>query len=79
MASATVVAPDAATADAWATALVVLDTARARVLAREHDELKVVLIEQPAADRRVVWVEEALRASFVLQDSRKETVTVRYF
>lgn len=79
MAAATVVAPDAATADAWATAFIVLDPWRARLLAREHTELHVVLVEHAAADLQVIWVEEALRDAFAVPEHRLETTRVRYF
>ena len=68
-----------ATADAWATAFIVMDAWRARQIARDHDELHVVLIEQASAAMQVIWVEEFLRENFAVPESRVESVTVRYF
>jgi thiamine biosynthesis lipoprotein len=79
MASATVVAPDAATADAWATAFIVLDARQARALAQAHPELHVVLVEPAMADLQVIWVEEALRDDFTLPEDRLHATQVRYF
>jgi len=79
MASATVVAADAAVADAWATAFIVLNPERARRLAREHDELQVILIAPVVDGTQVIWVEEALREKFALKEGLTETVAVRYF
>ncbi|MCB1184018.1 FAD:protein FMN transferase [bacterium] len=61
VASATVIAPDATTADAWATALVVLPPDEARAVARAHPELQVILVAHPADGVQVIWVEEDLR------------------
>jgi thiamine biosynthesis lipoprotein len=79
MASATVIAPDATTADAWATAFVVMETWRARSIARDHDELHVVLVEQAAGNLQMIWVEEILRENFVLKEGLPETIKVIYF
>jgi thiamine biosynthesis lipoprotein len=79
MASATVIAADAATADAWATAFIVMDDQQALTLAKQHAELKVVLIEQAVDRIQVIWVEEALRGHFSLKQGLGETVQIRYF
>jgi len=79
MSSATVIAPDATTADAWATAFIVMDGQQARAVAAEHVELQVVLIEQAIENVQVIWVEEDLRKNFAVRDDLDEAVEVRYF
>ena len=79
MASATVIAADAATADAWATAFIVMDDQQALAVAQKHEELKVVLIEQVVDNIQVIWVEEALRGHFFIKQGLGETVQIRYF
>ncbi|MCP4573453.1 MAG: FAD:protein FMN transferase [bacterium] len=85
MASVTVIAADAATADAWATAFIVLGEQEARTVAAEHAELKVILIERVnkrsrVTDRsQVIWVEEILRGEFVLREGLDESIQVRFF
>jgi thiamine biosynthesis lipoprotein len=79
LSSVTVVADRAMTADAWATALFVAGPKQARQIAGDHDELTVVLLEPGADGTTTVWVEEALRKRFELEDSAKQHHTVRYF
>ncbi len=79
MASATVVASNAADADAWATAFIVMETGQALRVAEERRDLKVVLIEQAADHLQVIWVEEALRRNFMIKEGLEETVEVKYF
>jgi len=79
MASATVIAAEATSADAWATALIVATPDEARRLAKAHVELRVVLVEPVTAASQVIWVEEDLRADFVLRQDLPASITVRYF
>ncbi len=60
LSSATVVAAQAAPADAWSTALFVLGPAAARRVAASRDDIAAVLVS-PAPDRRdTLWVESPL-------------------
>jgi thiamine biosynthesis lipoprotein len=79
LASVTVVAPDAMTADAWATALFVLGPTAAKSLARARDDLAVVLVEPGEDGHSTIWVEEQLRPRFDLLPELAATQTVRYF
>ncbi len=79
MASATVIAADATSADAWATALVVAAPDAARRMAKAHTELQVVLVEPVEEGAQVIWVEEDLHADFALRSDLPVTITVRYF
>jgi thiamine biosynthesis lipoprotein len=76
LSSVTVVSDAAMSCDAWATALFVLGPDRARELARERDDMAVVLIE-PGQSGEVIWVEDVLRDRFRLADGVE--ATVRYF
>jgi thiamine biosynthesis lipoprotein len=86
--SATVLAPTAAEADAWDTALIVLGPAAARALATAHPELDVVLV-QPASTAATtasgtaavdtLWIEHTLRASLTLEDAAAPLFCVREF
>ena len=79
MASATVIAPDATHADAWATALIVLGAEEARRAAHEQPGIQAVLIEQSRDGRQVIWVEESLREKFMLREDLGDSVSIRYF
>jgi thiamine biosynthesis lipoprotein len=79
LASVTVVGDRAMPADAWATALFVLGPEDAKVVARQRDDLSVVLIE-PAVDGVFrIWVEESLRPRFSPGAGADEVVDVRFF
>jgi thiamine biosynthesis lipoprotein len=77
--SVTVVTSEAIVADAWATALFVLGPAEARRVASERDDLAVVLIEPGDDGTRTLWVEEPLRARFVVEERVAALYSVRYF
>jgi len=79
LASVTVVAERAMTADAWATALFVLGAEEARRIAKRRDDLSVVLIEPGADGAYTFWVEEDLRPHFELIDELKNSLPVRFF
>ena len=53
--SATVIAPTCATADAYATAFMVMGTARAQTLLKKHPELKAYLIYTDSNGRMQTW------------------------
>lgn len=74
----TVIAPTATEADAWGTALFVLGPAEARRLAREREDLEVLLI-QPGREKDTLWVEEQLRDSFELEEAAREFLSVTFF
>lgn len=57
----TVLAPRAVEADAWATALLVMGTERARRLLAEREDLTGILVQSARAGRHEVWVEDSLR------------------
>ncbi|HEU4364334.1 MAG TPA: FAD:protein FMN transferase, partial [Candidatus Krumholzibacteria bacterium] len=77
--SATVVAADAMTADAWSTALFVLGPEDARATARARNDVAAVLVEPRADGTTIIWIEEALRARFHREESLPPTHTTRYF
>jgi len=79
LSSVTVIAPRAALADAWATALFVLGAEDARRFAHERSDLSVVLIEPFENGKDIIWVEEQLRSRFVLEPTLEGTMVVRYF
>lgn len=58
--SATVIARDCATADAWATAFMVLGADRAKELLSEHNELEAYLISAAPDGSYVVWYSPSL-------------------
>jgi thiamine biosynthesis lipoprotein len=75
----TVVAPDAFAADAWDTPLFVLGPAEARRLAKERDDIAVVLVAPGRADSDTVFVENALKDRFALEPGQSERFVVIYF
>jgi thiamine biosynthesis lipoprotein len=79
LASVTVVADQAMVADAWATALFVLGPKEARRIARERDDLSVILIAPTENGGYIAWVEEALGSRFSVVDDLDFTLTVKYF
>ncbi len=79
LSSVTVVAADAMTADAWATALFVLGPEAARTTARANSEILAVLIEPAADGKTIIWVEESLRGRFDREASLPPSFTTRYF
>ena len=60
--SATVIARNCATADAWATAFMVLGEERAKALLAEHDELQAYLISAAPDGSYVVWYSPSLES-----------------
>jgi thiamine biosynthesis lipoprotein len=79
LASVTVVAAQAMTADAWSTALFVLGPAEARRVAHERADLAVILIEPGGDGEAIVWVEEQLRSRFKPATELETTLDVRFF
>ena len=79
LSSATVVAADAMTADAWSTALFVLGPEGARATARARNDVAAVLVEPRADGTTIIWIEEALRGRFHREESLPPTHTTRYF
>jgi thiamine biosynthesis lipoprotein len=76
--SVTVVAATALAADAWDTPLFVLGPAAARRMAKERDDIAVVLVA-PGAGVDTVWVESALRDRFTLEPAARRLFRVEYF
>ena len=79
LSSVTVVSGNAMTADAWATALFVLGPEQARRLARERDDLSVVLVEPRSDGPDVIWVEAALSDRVEAVDGVDRIATLRSF
>jgi thiamine biosynthesis lipoprotein len=79
LSSVTVVTYEATVADAWATALFVLGPEAARQIARERDDLAVILIEPRPNDKDIIWIEEPLRSRFEIRGELKAALTVRSF
>lgn len=77
--SVTIVAGDATTADAWATALFVEGPERARETARARSEFFAVLVEPQADGTTVIWVEEGLGDRFHREETLPATFVVRTF
>ncbi|MDR1005121.1 MAG: FAD:protein FMN transferase, partial [Prevotellaceae bacterium] len=63
--SATVVAPDCTTADAYATAFMVVGTERARQIAEAHPELEIYLIYADETGQNRVYYSKGLEAYFL--------------
>jgi thiamine biosynthesis lipoprotein len=79
LSSVTVVTSQAMVADAWATALFVLGPAAARQVARDREDLAVVLIEPRDNGKDIIWIEEQLRPRFELREECTATHTVHSF
>ena len=79
LSSVTIVAADAMTADAWATALFVLGPEAARATARARNDWAAVLIEPRANATTIIWVEEALRGRFTRLETLPPAFVVRFF
>jgi len=79
LSSVTIVAADAMTADAWATALFVLGPKEGRDLARARSDIEAVLIEPVADGTTIMWVEESLRDRFDREQSLPPSFVTRYF
>ena len=77
--SVTVVAADAMTADAWATALFVRGPEGARESARARSDILAVLVEPHADGTTTIWVEEDLRSRFHREESLPAAFIVRFF
>ena len=77
--SVTVVAANAMTADAWATALFVLGPSKAREIAAQRDDLAVVLVEPQSDGLTTVWVEEQLRDRVTIPPDLEATLRVQHF
>jgi thiamine biosynthesis lipoprotein len=79
LSSVTVVADRAIVADAWATALFVMGPEEARRVAKEREDLSVVLLEPTDNGEYTVWVEEQLRQRFSPADGLDAALTIKYF
>ena len=77
--SVTVVAATALECDSWDTPLFVLGPAAARRKAKERDGIAVVLVVPGIGGVDTVWVEEALRDRFVLDQEARALFHVAYF
>ncbi len=79
--SVTVMAPSAAEADAWSTAIFVLGPRTGLRLAAAREDISVVLVEpSPARHQRdIVWVEADLASRFTLGPNASELFEVRVF
>lgn len=77
--SVTVVAKDAMTADAWATALFVLGVDEAKRVAGERDDITVVLIEPVVDAHDIIWAELSLREKLSLAHGVSTAFVLRYF
>ena len=77
--SVTVVAPDAMTADAWATALFVLGPEKARAIAAAREDLGVVLVEPSSGEKTPVWIENTLREDVALPPAILPSLDIHYF
>jgi FAD:protein FMN transferase len=58
----TVLAPTAAEADAWATALLVMGTDEAKNIGSARKDLAIVLVQSASEGRRLVWAEKELQS-----------------
>jgi thiamine biosynthesis lipoprotein len=79
LSSVTIVAANAMTADAWATALFVLGPEAARATARAQGDWAAVLVEPRADGSTLIWVEEALRGRFDRAAELPISFEVRFF
>jgi thiamine biosynthesis lipoprotein len=79
LSSVTIVAANAMTADAWATALFVLGPEAARAIARAQGDWAAVLVEPRADGSTLIWVEEALRGRFDRAAELPISFEVRFF
>ena len=78
-ASVTVVGASAMTCDAWDTGLFVLGSAEARRIAKARDDISIILVEPSSDARFLIWVEESLRASIIIDHNTASLHDVRYF
>lgn len=77
--SVTVLAANARTADAWATALLAAGPREARRMARSRPELQVILVHSAPDGLREVWVENSLRTRFRLVRGQDDRFAVHWF
>jgi thiamine biosynthesis lipoprotein len=77
--SVTVVAGTAMDCDAWDTPLFVLGLSDAMRIAREREDISVILVAPSESGRDQVWVEKSLRADFELIPEASPWFEVRYF
>lgn len=75
----TVLAPDARTADAWATALLAAGPRQARRMAQSRPDLQVILVHSAHQGLREVWVETSLQERFRLVRGQSDRFAVRWF
>jgi hypothetical protein len=79
LASVTVLASSAMTADSASVALLGMGPADAKRMAREQADLSVILVERGADGIDTLWVESDLRGRFVLQSECGERLRVEYY
>jgi thiamine biosynthesis lipoprotein len=77
--SVTLVTRSAYTSDGWDTPLFVLGPAKARALARRHQDFDAVLVTPGPNGVDTVWVEATLKARFALEHAAQSMFTVVYF
>lgn len=75
----TVLAPTALEADAWATAFFVLGIENGKRIARERDDLTVILVQAARDGVHDVWVERELRTRFSVEPGMASTFSVHWF
>lgn len=63
--SSTVVAADCATADAWATALMVFSPAETQTLIMEHEELQALIVYRDSVGEQHIWSTDSLHKTIV--------------
>lgn len=77
--SVTVLARTAMEADAWSTALFVLGPGAARAKSKAHSELDAIFVTPGEGGVDTVWVEDALKDRFTLDDKAKELFRVAWY
>jgi FAD:protein FMN transferase len=75
----TVLAPTAAEADAWATALLVMGTDQAKELGSAREDLAIVLVQSASDGRRVVWAERELQMRLLPVAPLRDRFEIRWF
>ncbi len=79
LSSATVVAMQAATADAWSTALFVLGPVEARRVAAARDDIDAALLEPVPGGRDTLWVESSLLPLVTVAPAFADSLILRSF
>ncbi len=79
LASVTVLAASAMTADAWATALIVMGPQAARQVAATRDDLTVMLLEMTEEGQGILWVESEVLGQCRIADWAGSRYRIRGF